>query len=75
VDLLRVARRLLLLTLVEYDFGVVAALTGIQAMKATSVITFAGLIKMAAAGSLLSAEAIDVIGCRPAATQSLHASA
>ena len=58
-----------MLTLGEYDFGVIVALSGIQAtevalrirLKATSVTTFAALIKMSAAGSLLSAEAINVM--------------
>ena len=67
-ELLRVARRLLLFTMAEYSFGVVAALTGIQAVEVALRIRldrprlrFELLIDMAATDGLLNAEARDVL--------------
>jgi len=67
--LLRVARRLLLFTMAEYSFGVVAALTAIQALEVALRIRLARprlrlelLIDMAAAtDGLLTTEAVEVL--------------
>jgi hypothetical protein len=68
-ELLRVARRLLLFTMAEYSFGVVAALTAIQALEVALRIRLARprlrlelLIDMAAAtDGLLTTEAVEVL--------------